>query len=226
MTSRPADRRRRSARSGAAPTAPAARAPSASRRARHHGREPGRQRLRLARRHADAQAGCVRCRIGASTTRRRPSRPMRTSGVSGGGAASPDFLLKRSVGQVGRKSDTTLGIACLHFKSALSPARHRISSSRQRARPTPWNGQWGDGRTDTRQRLTLGVGWPKSVASVCRRQRRMAMPMAPELRRRAAAAARPSSKAGLVSATTAPSPPCRRPSSKQASTDFSSPAST
>src|ERR1035437_1840373 len=52
----------------------------------------------------------------ASTTRRLPSRPINTSGVSTGGAAAPRFLLTRSVGQVERKSETTLGIAGLQLK--------------------------------------------------------------------------------------------------------------
>jgi hypothetical protein len=52
----------------------------------------------------------------ARTTRRLPSRPITTSGASAGGAASPNFLLTRSVDQVGRKSETTLGITGLHFE--------------------------------------------------------------------------------------------------------------
>ncbi len=64
-------------------------------------------------------------------------------------------------------------------KSALSPARQRISSSCHRARPTPGTGNGVDGRALTRQRVTAAVGCPKSVASVCRRQRRIAIPIAP-----------------------------------------------
>src|ERR1700730_3669481 len=52
----------------------------------------------------------------ARTTRRLPSRPIRTSGASAGGAAAPNFLLTRSVDQLGRKSETTLGITGLHFE--------------------------------------------------------------------------------------------------------------
>jgi hypothetical protein len=52
----------------------------------------------------------------ASTTRRLPSRPTSTSGVSRGGAASPDFRLTRSVDKVGRKSETTRVIARLQFE--------------------------------------------------------------------------------------------------------------
>src|SRR5215470_12471495 len=58
----------------------------------------------------------------ASTTRRLPSRPTRTSGVSAGGAAPPDCLLTRSVDQVGRKSETTLRIASLHFETGAFAA--------------------------------------------------------------------------------------------------------
>ena len=61
-------------------------------------------------------------------------------------------------------------------KSALSPARARISSTSHRCRPTPGTGSGADGSTETRQRVVAAVGWPKSAASVCRRQRRSAMP--------------------------------------------------
>jgi hypothetical protein len=61
-------------------------------------------------------------------------------------------------------------------KSALSPARARISSTSQRGRPTPGTGSGADGSTETRQRVMAAVGWPKSAASACRRQRRRAMP--------------------------------------------------
>src|SRR3984893_3194796 len=49
------------------------------------------------------------------------SQAVRTSGASAGGAAPPDFLLTRSVDQVGRKSETTLGIAGLHFEIGAFP---------------------------------------------------------------------------------------------------------
>jgi len=44
-------------------------------------------------------------------------------------------------------------------KSALSPARQRINSTRHRARPTPGTGKGVDGSTLTRQRVTEAVGW-------------------------------------------------------------------
>jgi hypothetical protein len=65
-------------------------------------------------------------------------------------------------------------------KSALSPPRQRISSSRHWLRPMPGTGNGVEGRALTRQRVTAAVGCPNSAASVCRRQRRMAMPMAPD----------------------------------------------
>ena len=65
-------------------------------------------------------------------------------------------------------------------KSALSPARQRISSTSQRGRPTPGTGSGVDGSAETRQRVVAAVGWPKSDASVCRLQRRSAMPIVPD----------------------------------------------
>ena len=61
-----------------------------------------------------------------------------------------------------------------------SPARARISSTRQRGRATPGTGKGAEGRTDTRQRVIAAVGWPKSAASACRRQRRRARPRVPD----------------------------------------------
>ncbi|GAU84210.1 hypothetical protein BIWAKO_04142 [Bosea sp. BIWAKO-01] len=51
-------------------------------------------------------------------------------------------------------------------KSALSPARARMSSTSQRGRPTPGTGSAVDGITETRQRVIAAVGCPKSAASV------------------------------------------------------------
>ena len=111
-------------------------------------------------------------------------------------------------------------------RSKDSPARARISSISQRARPMPGTGKGDEGSTDTRQRVIAAVGWPKSLASACRRQRLKAMPMVPD-----ALAARCNQREAVIdsfatSATTAPIPPCRSPSSMEASTAFSSPAST
>ena len=78
----------------------------------------------------------------ARTTRRRPSRPTRTIGVSGGGAASPNILRTLSVGQAGRKSETTLGH---HTPPQQNPhilrRGMRISSSSQRGTPDAGDGQ-------------------------------------------------------------------------------------
>jgi hypothetical protein len=66
-------------------------------------------------------ARCAACV--ASATRCLPARPIRTNGASAGGAALPNFLWSRRVDQIGRKSETALRIASLHFElSALSGA--------------------------------------------------------------------------------------------------------
>jgi Bacterial regulatory helix-turn-helix protein, lysR family len=54
----------------------------------------------------------------SATTR---SQAVRTSGASAGGAAPPNVLLSRSVDQAGRKSETTLRIAGLHFEIGAFP---------------------------------------------------------------------------------------------------------
>jgi hypothetical protein len=83
------------------------------------------------------------------------------------------------VDQVGRKSETTFCIASLDFEiSAFSPTA--TDQLKLPSRPTPATGNGVEGRALTRQRVTAAVGCPKSVASLCRRQRRMAMPMAPD----------------------------------------------
>ena len=100
---RPADRPRRSARSGVAP-----RAPAAPRQRRRRRDRPARCEDRRTRAWAWASAmpgpdaERLRGASAASTARRRPSRPAITSGLSGGGAASPICRRNRSVGQVGR----------------------------------------------------------------------------------------------------------------------------
>ena len=68
-------------------------------------------------------------------------------------------------------------------KSALSPARQRISSTSQRGRPTPGTGSGVEGSAEMRQRVVAAVGWPKSDASVCRLHRRSTMPIVPEPQR-------------------------------------------
>ena len=65
-------------------------------------------------------------------------------------------------------------------KQALSPPRHRTSSSRQRARPTPGTGRGVEGSALMRQRVLAAVGCLNSAASAWRRQRRSAMPTTPE----------------------------------------------
>jgi len=77
----------------------------------------------------------------------------------------------------------------------------------QRARPTPGTGSGEEGRTEIRQRVIAAVGWPKSAASACRRQRRSAMPVVPD-----SLAARCNRRDAVIeslatSATTAASPP-------------------
>ena len=66
------------------------------------------------------------------------------------------------------------------MKSAHSPALQRMSSTSQRARPTPASGRGAEGKAVTRQRVSAAVGWPKSAASSWRRQRRTATPSTPE----------------------------------------------
>lgn len=111
------------------------------------------------------------------------------------------------------------------MKSAHSPARALISSTSQRGRPTPGTGNVVDGSALTRQRVTLAVGCPKSAASAARRQRRMAIASVPDPS--AASCSRRDAVIGnlATSPTTPASPPWRKPSSKQASTVFSSPTS-
>ena len=65
-------------------------------------------------------------------------------------------------------------------KSALSPARQRNGSTSHRGRPTPGTGSGVDGSAETRHRDIAAVGWPKSDASVCRLQRRSAIPIVPD----------------------------------------------
>src|ERR1700730_10533691 len=60
------------------------------------------------------------------------SQTVRTGGASAEGAAPPNVLLSWSVDQAGRKSETTLGIACLHFEigsfSGAAPDQFELPS--------------------------------------------------------------------------------------------------
>src|ERR1700731_1313348 len=90
------------------------------------------------------------------------SQAVRTIGASAGGAAPPNILLSRPLDQAGRKSETTLGIAGLHFKIG---AFHGAAPDQFKLPPgaaTPGTGKGVAGRTVTRQRVTDAVGWPKS----------------------------------------------------------------
>ena len=117
----------------------------------------------------------------ASTTRRLPSRPTRTSGASGGGAASPAFRRSRSVGP-GRQEERD--DPCHRTPPARNPRSRPRAAADQLDQPAmPADARApaaaSDGSAETRQRVIAAVGWPKSAASVCRRQRRSAMPIVP-----------------------------------------------
>ena len=72
-----------------------------------------------------------------------PSRPIRTSGVSAGGAALPNFLRTRSVDQVGRKSETTLRIASLHFEISTFSGTATDQFELPSGAPDACHRQWG-----------------------------------------------------------------------------------
>jgi hypothetical protein len=92
----------------------------------------------------------------------------------------PMPLLSRSVDQVGRKSETTLGIASLHFEigafTGAAPDQFKLPPGASNA----GHRQRGYGERADAPAGTDAVGCPKSAASAGRRQRRMAMPMVPE----------------------------------------------
>ena len=95
----------------------------------------------------------------ARTTRRRPSRPVRTSGASAGGAAAPNVLRSRSVDQLGRKSETTLGIAGLHFEIGAFPGAAADQFELPAGAANAWLPARGlRGGRVTRQRVTEAVG--------------------------------------------------------------------
>src|SRR3984893_6317615 len=98
------------------------------------------------------------------------SQAVRTIGASAGGAAPPNILLSRSMDQVGRKSETTLGIAGLHFEigtfpgaapdqfdlpSGASNAGNRQRGCGERADPPA-----GDGRRRLSEAGGLGLAAP------------------------------------------------------------------
>ena len=81
-----------------------------------------------------------------------------------------------------------------------------MRSTSEQDRPRPGAGEIRDGRTETRQRLTLAVGFLKSLASVCRPHPPQSKAdgvesLGANCRRREAAIEK-----RAVSATTAPSP--------------------
>ena len=165
--------------------------------------------------------------LAAVTTRRRPSRPIRIIGASGGGAAAPSLRRSRSVGQVGRKSETTRCIAGLHleigtFPGAAAdqldqPARPADAGHRQRGRGQGGHPPAGHRRGRLPEIRGLGRAPPAAHA-----RSRSSLTS----RRRAAAGARRSSTGAP------PRPPPRRAHRaaglprQQASTVCSSPAST
>jgi hypothetical protein len=122
--------------------------------------------------------------------------------------------------------ETTLGIAGLHFEIGTFPGAAPDQFDLASGAATPGTGNGVVGRTMTRQRVSDAVGCPKSAASAGRRQRRMAMPMVPEPSgaRLKAAGGRHGEPRDFGDDSARP--PCRKPSSKQMRTDFSSPAST
>ena len=77
----------------------------------------------------------------------------------------------------------------------------------------PGTGSGADGSAVTRQRVTDAVGWPKSAASVARRQRRTAIPIVPDVSAASCSRREAVIDRRATSATTPPSPPCRRPAS-------------
>ncbi len=110
----------------------------------------------------------------------------------------------RGAAAPGLRDDRRSGGAAAPTAGAALRARGRPA-----ARPglRPRAGSGADGRAEMRQRVTAAVGCPKSAASVCRRQRRTAIPMAPEV---SAASCNRRGAVGdrrATSATTARSPP-------------------
>jgi hypothetical protein len=71
-------------------------------------------------------------------------------------------------------------LARLQFEIRALAGLARISSTSQRGRPTRGTGSGVEGSTETRHRVVAAVCCPKLAASVCRRQRRSAMPIVPD----------------------------------------------
>jgi hypothetical protein len=68
-----------------------------------------------------AQAGALGRGIYSQCHPLSPSRPMRTSGISAGGAALANFFRAGSVDQVGMKGEMRLRIASLYFELSTLP---------------------------------------------------------------------------------------------------------
>ena len=134
--------------------------------------------------------------------------------------------MKVLLSRFGRKSETTLGIAGLQLKirafagatadqlDAPSGASHAGNRQRRRREHADAPACDGGRRLAEVRRLGLTPPAPYGDADQAGAFRRKLKPAEAVMESRA------------TSATTAPSPPCRNPSSKQASTDFSSDAST
>ena len=187
-------------------------------RARHHGARSGPGPAPAPSSRACRRAGQP---LGLPRRRRAPRACFRP-GRPEPAARQPEALRRRPSVEAGRwarsagRARRPVPSHASSSKSALSPARARISSTSQRCRPTPGTGSGAEGSTEMRQRVVAAVGCPKSIASVWRRHRRSAMPMGPCLPRQAEAAGRPSSRAAQprprprqAHRAEAP-PPCRR----------------
>jgi hypothetical protein len=91
------------------------------------------------------------------------SQAVRTSGAPAGGAAPPNVRLTRSVDRLEGRARRPLASHASTSKSALSPARQRINSSCQRARPTP--GTAPRARTYRRQPVVIQLQSSRSAAA-------------------------------------------------------------
>jgi hypothetical protein len=89
-------------------------------------------------------------------------------------------MTQSAMAHLDRQSEMPLRIASLNFEFCTFALRHRTSSSRQRARPTPGTGRGVEGSALMRQRVLAAVGCLNSAAWAWRRQRRSARPITPE----------------------------------------------